>query len=49
MDKWRVGDDTRSKETDRCPLTFAVKKIQVPLPSWRDVGDFGGYQATGGT
>jgi hypothetical protein len=21
MDKWRVGDDTRSKETDGCPLT----------------------------
>jgi hypothetical protein len=21
MDKWRVGDDTGSKETDGCPLT----------------------------
>jgi hypothetical protein len=21
MDKWRVGDDTKSKETDGCPLT----------------------------
>jgi hypothetical protein len=25
MDKWRVGDDTGSKETDGCPLTEAER------------------------
>jgi hypothetical protein len=25
MNRWRVGDDRGSKETDRCPLTLGIK------------------------
>jgi hypothetical protein len=30
MNRWRVGEDRGSKETDRCPLTLKdkVKKMQ---------------------
>jgi hypothetical protein len=33
MDKWRVGDDTGSKETDRCPLTVVVECVM----SWNTI------------
>jgi hypothetical protein len=26
MDKWGVGDDTGSQETDGCPLTITTRK-----------------------
>jgi hypothetical protein len=31
MDKWRVGDDTGSKETDGCPLTAGALDQILPL------------------
>jgi hypothetical protein len=32
MDKWRVGDDTGSKETDGCPLTVPTCPLTKPIP-----------------
>jgi hypothetical protein len=28
MNRWRVGEDRGSKETDRCPLTLTKKEVQ---------------------
>jgi hypothetical protein len=37
MNKGRVGEERRGKETDRCPLTFAppvgvAAKMRIPHP-----------------
>jgi hypothetical protein len=29
MNRWRVGEDSRSKETDRCPLTIITIKCKA--------------------
>jgi transposase InsO family protein len=30
MDRWRVGENTGSKETDGCPLTEVWKLYRIP-------------------
>jgi hypothetical protein len=39
MDRWRVGEDTGSKETDRCPLTGYVRNHASVICGAVDVVD----------
>jgi hypothetical protein len=35
MNRWRVGEDTGSKEMDRCPFTYAVNITSLmPNSQW---------------
>jgi hypothetical protein len=50
MNRWRVGEDRGSKETDRCPLTVSIERnvtfppmgpIMVKLIDNLDIGELG--------
>jgi hypothetical protein len=35
MNRWRVGEDRGSKETDRCPLTSCVLRTKFHVFIWQ--------------